>query len=71
MSKFIDHEAQAQEDFRREVAAGLGLPVEIVFGDPKQVEPASEVVRRQEKERQERIKRNARRALAALRRALK
>lgn len=67
MSKYADKEAQAQEDFRQEVAAGLGLPVEVVFGDPKQMEPVPEVVRKGVKERQERVKRKARQLLAKLR----
>lgn len=69
MSKHADKDAQALEDFRRNVAAGLGMPVEMVFGDPKQVEPVPEAVLKGTKQRQERMKRKARRILAKLREA--
>lgn len=69
MSKHADKDAQALENFRRSVAAGMGLPVEVVFGDPKQVEPVPEAVLKGTKKRQERLKRKARRLLAKLREA--
>lgn len=72
MSKFTDPEKQAMEDFKRLVASGglggIPMPVHILFGDPKQAEPASEAVLKYTKRLQEGARRRASRALAALRR---
>lgn len=72
MSKFTDPEKQAMEDFKKLVASGalggIPMPVHILFGDPKEVEPASEAVIKHGKRLQERVRHRAKRALAALRR---
>lgn len=69
MSKFVDPEKQAMEDFRQEVSAGLGLPVWLVFGEPEKAATPPEVLLKQDKQRREKVLRHMKRGLAKLKEA--